>query len=153
MRTGIWFPVSSELIGFAFLLAIIVVVVYVILKSAQKSVEQSEKRNIESNFFDESTNLLAFGFPTKSETVFKDKFISADKGIAFLICPSSEREFLSSAFNEHIMEFMLTNPRSRNSSVLFSCLHAATQVDPLGTLAQPGPYRNGSEKAGQKGVA
>jgi hypothetical protein len=84
MRTGIWFPVSSELIGFAFLLAIIVLVIYVIFKSAQKSVEQSEKRNIESNFFNESTNLLAFGFPTKSETVFKDKFISADKGIAFL---------------------------------------------------------------------
>ena len=84
MRTGIWFPVSSEVIGFAVLLAIIVVVVYIIFKSGQKSVEQFEKRNIESNFLDENTNLLAFGFPEKSETVFKDKFISSDKGIAFL---------------------------------------------------------------------
>ena len=84
MRTGIWFPVSSELIGFAFLLAIIVVIIYVIFKTAQKSVEKSEKRSIESNFLNENTNLLEFGFPAKSETVFKDKFISAEKGIAFL---------------------------------------------------------------------
>jgi hypothetical protein len=87
MRGGIWVPVSSEVLGVAFLIAVVIALLYVVFKALSYGVERSEVNSVEERFLsspDRPYVLAGFGFPASAQEAFSQRAIDADRGLACL---------------------------------------------------------------------
>jgi hypothetical protein len=89
MRTGLWFPVSSELIGLAIILSVLVFAIYCIFYLMRKSAGQVQNTSVTREFLDETEQELQhFGFPKRSPEIFSSRIIDTKKGVAIIRTPS-----------------------------------------------------------------
>ena len=82
----IFFPISMDMLGIAFLIAIILMVIYFFVYRADKNIQHRNNQELKEEFLkdDSKINFLDFGFPKDSEIFFNDRYIDTEKGIAVI---------------------------------------------------------------------
>lgn len=76
-----------EMLGFAFLIAIVLMIIYFFVYRADKNTQDRSNQELKKEFLDNessSINFLDFGFPKDSETLFNNRYIDTEKGIAII---------------------------------------------------------------------
>ena len=76
-----------ELLGIAFLITIFFMIIYFFLYRADKNIQHRSNQELKKEFLDNeksSINFLDFGFPKDSETLFNNRYIDTEKGIAII---------------------------------------------------------------------
>ena len=123
MRTGLWLPVSNDLLAIAFILAFVLTIIYVLYYLAKKSANDTNSKIIEKEFLNENDHeLINFGFPLDSTKVFSERLINVNKGIAILKSKSSAGFALCSHSKlkyTRLYFFVDFNHFDRISSVIF----------------------------------
>ena len=81
------FPISTEFLAIAFLIAIILMIIYFFIYRADKNIKHQSDQALKNKFLDSKNaqiNFLDFGFPKNSENIFKGRHIDTEKGIAII---------------------------------------------------------------------
>jgi hypothetical protein len=110
MRTGFIFPVSSNVLGAALIITLIIGAIYVVFYWIQSASDSSIKNSIENGFLDSSSKeskMDFFGLPNLKDNVFVDRSINSDRGYIYIkssgrfsmaICSHAKLDFLRFCF-------------------------------------------------------
>lgn len=83
MQTRLWIPISSEMLGLAFVIAILVVIIYSISYAVKSQNRRIEAERLDRDF--KSSTKLAeetFGFPPDSFHTYTEKYLDHTLGFA-----------------------------------------------------------------------
>ena len=110
MRTGFIFPVSSNVLGAAVIIALIIGAIYVVFYWIRSAAESSQKNSIENEFLNPSSKESKIDFfclPTPNVGIFTDRSINSDRGyiwiktsgqLSMAICSHAKLDFLRLCF-------------------------------------------------------
>lgn len=110
MRTGLIFPVSNGVLGFAFIAALVIGFLYVIFYLVQSASDSSSRKSLEDEFLShsaENKKMDLFGLPSPSDSGMIDRSIDATRGyiytktpgrISIAICRHAKLDYLRLCF-------------------------------------------------------